>query len=760
MIYGGIELNNVFNEHKTGFRRKDYLQEGYEYFNRKGIGYILPEDFCNNESTFSLVIKYIDDEISYASACYHRIGEISGKRIGDNPAFTTASACAGYTLVGTGRIRHVVFILSNPAFGRGCHGADVMVFGIRNILSAKLVKGVCEEAIETARAERPSPEECKPLINLNRPLQLVSTAGIDSHVNDDIAASLKHSLENMREICPLIRVLGFNGVESYVKWNFIEYEKGTFDYRYYDAIIEFAAQYGLGWFPLLIGGSGYALPEWYHDSEGFTGFACLEHGESNDIPTIFNDHQIDPVSNYLYKFGRHYNGNENVLGVRLGPSGNYGESQYPATGNWGYKGTWQHMHIGWWAGDKDASTKFREFLKKRYNNDITKLNALWKEEYNSFDELETFLPSSAFVPRKRKDFTDWYVFEMTDWCEKWAIWTREYLKTCDIYQSAGGWGFIESGTDFTDQTRSMIKVNGGIRATNEDESYVLNFCITRMLSSAARFYGVDFGTEPAAFCSARGFIGRLYNIIVNNGAHFFTYHPNFVFNDQGINKWLKYASLLERRAHPVIEVAVLYPDTMTKLEDATLRHLDGSAWFSQVITLRSQLDFDYCSEQMILDGALEGYKVLVFLSRFQDGELIENKPLVEIDQWIRSGGTAIYCSVHHKGVCSVEGDYTIFNRWMAGDTGKGRVIVLGVDREPVSRSTTAIKQALLQLDILGANTRKMLTMEKSEHVYASVLESGDFALLNFSYTPERVSIEGAPPINMEPVSIELINPNE
>ena len=759
MKYGGIGLNYAFNEHKTGFERKGYTQDGYDYFKRKGVGYILPEDFCNGESTFSLVVKYLDDEISQASACYHKIGDISGVRARENIAFTPAVARAGYTLINTERVRHAVFVLYDPSFNKGCYGSDFILFGIHNILSVELVKGVCEEAIDDACAERPSPEESKPLVNLNHSLQIVSTAGIDSHSNDDTAASLKNSFESMREICPLIRTLGFNGVECYVKWNFIEYEQGIFDYSYYDTIIDFAAQYGLKWFPLLIGGSGYALPEWYHDSEGFTGFTCLEHGESNDIPTIFNEHQTDPVSNYLYNFGKHYNRNENVLGVRLGPSGNYGESQYPATGNWGYKGTWQHMHIGWWAGDKGASPKFRQFLKKRYDNDITKLNALWKEEYNSFDELETFLPSSAFVSRKRKDFTDWYVYEMSNWCERWAIWTREYLKTCDIYQSAGGWGFAEAGTDFTEQTRSMIKVDGGIRATNEDESYVLNFCITRMLSSAARFYGVPFGTEPAGFSTARGVIGRMYNIIVNNGAHFFTYHSNFLNNDQGIGKWLKYAPLLDRRANPVIEVATFYPDTMTKLEDATIRNLDGSAWFSQAVSLRSHLDYDYCSEQMILDGALERYKVLVFLSRFQDGELIENQPLEKIDQWVRSGGTAIYCCVHNHGICTVEGDYTIFNRWMIGDTGSGQVIILDVDREPVSRSTTAIKQALIELDILDINTRKMLTMKKSEYVYASILETGDFALLNFSFNSEQIFIDGNDPIEMEPISIELIHAN-
>ena len=52
----------------------------------------------------------------------------------------------------------------------------------------------------------------------------------------------------------------------------------------------------------------------------------------------------------------------------------------------------------------------------------------------------------------------------------------------------------------------------------------------------------------------------------------------------------------------------------------------------------------------------------------------------------------------------------------------------------------------------------MLAMDKSDHVYASILETGDFALLNFSFKPETVVIEGMEPIVMDPVSIELVKP--
>ena len=175
---------------------------------------------------FSLIVKYCDDEISFITVGYNRTGEVSAFPRRDIPYPSPAAQRAGYTLVNTGRMRHAVFILDKPDFIKS-NDADIIIHGVRNILSVQLTKGICEEAIELARSERPSPEECQPLIHLNRPLQLVSTAGVDAHLSRDMETSLRNSLEYMSELCPLIKVLGFNAVEGYVKWNFIEYEKGV-----------------------------------------------------------------------------------------------------------------------------------------------------------------------------------------------------------------------------------------------------------------------------------------------------------------------------------------------------------------------------------------------------------------------------------------------------------------------------------------------------------------------------------------------------
>ncbi len=238
----------------------------------------------------------------------------------------------------------------------------------------------------------------------------------------------------------------------------------------------------------------------------------------------------------------------------------------------------------------------------------------------------------------RVDFSTWYMDAMSDWCEKWAVWAREALPETSIYQSSGGWGAVPIGTDYTAQAKSMAKLKGGIRLTNEIDGYLNNFATTRMASSAARFYGAKLGYEPAGYGSARGVMARLYNTLANGADHLFYYGGNITGNDQASRLWTQYAPLLDKRAKPAAEIAVFYPDTANKLSDEVLRYRLSSVFFDRVQALRAVTDFDYASEQMILDGALDRYKVLVFLW----GSVAEKGVIEKIDRWVRAGGVIIY----------------------------------------------------------------------------------------------------------------------
>jgi len=720
-----------------------------DYFHRSALYFTVEDDFPRDVDKVFLILTYVDANIGLIQVEFDAQREPNSDIAGDNPAYTQATKGVGYTCIGSGKTRRAAFRLERPAFKhRQRYGADIRISGVSALVDIQLSLSLSDEEWDRIREEIPT--NVSPKLHLSRPIQLVITVGADSKYPEQI----EESIEYMKELCPIAKVLGFNGFESYVKWNFVEKQEGYFDWSYYDKILEEAKKYGLKWFPLLVVGSGYALPDWYYKRPENTGFACLEHGKSTDIPTIFSGDQDKYVKRFLKEFGMHYESTGMLLGVRLGPSGNYGESQYPATGDWGYKWQKHHIHIGWWAGDPFAIASFRRFLKSKYR-DVQLLNKAWDSNYKSFDDIEAVIPQFIENDRRRKDFVDWYISSMTEWCEKWAIWARKAMPSTDIYQSIGGWGFVESGTDFTEQTKSMTKINGGVRSTNEDDCYVKNFCMTRMLSSAARFYGVPYGSEPAGFLSARGVVARIYNTIVNNSPHLFFYHPNLLNNDQAIEKWLKFAPLLDERDDPFIEVAVLYPTTKIRLDTSVLRYINASAFNQYVVALRSYLDFDFCSEQMILDGALSQYKVLVFLSRYQEGDMIEASVLNVIDEWVKQGGIVIYPH-NRRPLRTVEGDYSIYNKWLIGKTGSGSVIFYYGDWDPPHRYADFIREKLIGMQNLHPLTQQMLRIEKPNEVYVSVLKNGSFAILNYTDKIARVIIPGRKEIKMEPYSIEIV----
>jgi hypothetical protein len=717
---------------------------------RAGLRFRVNAPWPQDAAEATLIVEHLDVSIGLITVRYDSGIDPADKAPGENPAYTAAAPLAGYTCLGTAQPRTAVFGIPRPNFRHRQKGeTDLVIEGVRALTRVTLVPGPNPAAVETARAQIPA--NLAPRVVLQRPMQLVTT--VSARIG--LAEDLPDTLEKMRELCPVARALGFNGVESYVAWGNVEIEKGNYDWRFYDGVAQTAKQHGLRWFPLLIGGSAYSLPAWYHDSPENVGFVCLEHGKRNNIQTIFTDNQNKYVEAFLNEFGAHYAPTDVLLGVRLGASGNFGESQYPAGGNWGFKNLREHIHIGWWAGDEHAVLRFREFLESKYAH-VAALNAAWESNYASFDDVPVFIPQFAENARQRKDFVDWYMGAMSQWCGQFARWTRAALPNTPIYESSGGWGFVESGTDFTDQTVNMANIKGGIRCTNETDSYAQNFYATRMLSSAARFYGVPFGSEPAGFGSGRGIAARIYNILVNNGQHLFFYESNLLYNDQGIDQWLELAPLLDQRADPIIDVAVIYPDTKSKLDDAVFRNLYAFAFNDRVAALRPRLDFDFCSERMILDGALPRYKVLVFLW----SNVLEAAALNKIDEWVRAGGAVIYPQWAVMPLATVENDVTVYNRWLRGDTGSGKVFFDPGDRVPAHRYTDFIAKQLDAMDNLDPRTLQMIRAQKPDEVYISALATGAFAVLNYNDAPAEITIPGIPTATIKPYGIKILTPRK
>ena len=634
----------------------------------------------------------------------------------------------GVARVNSGGIRHAVFQYGAEADPLPGHFA---ISGLDYLRTVVLTD------------EQPSLEPAPlvtPAITFVRPSQRVTSAGSSGTKTDRIP----DALAALRNDLPLVRATGFNGVESYVRWGWAERKQGEFDWSYYDAILNEIEKHGLQWFPMLLAGSGYALPAWLHDSTNNVGFRCLEHGLVHDTQSIFYPFQAEYAGRFIAEFGKHYGNRSSLLGIRLGPSGDFGEAQYPAKGP-GYEFRQGHTHIGYWAGDAYAQADFRNTLKKKYA-ELSLLNDAWDTSYASFENINTFVPETAVTRRQRLDFADWYMGAMSDWCEKWAIWSRQALPNTVIHQSSGGWGPVEIGTDYSSQARSMAKVHGGMRLTNEGDDFPDNFTIPRMASSAARFYDIPLGYEPGGFGTKRGVMARLFNAITTGAVHLFYYLGNLTDNDQALDAWLKYSPYLDQRAKPLIDVAAFYPDTALKLNDELVRYRWASTFFTVGRALREVVDFDYASEQMIGDGALDRYQVLLFLW----GAVTEKSVLERMDQWVRHGGTLVFAQRPRGLPETVEGDSSIAKKWLAGDTGKGRVIAWQGDLIPSQSYVEFVHDLLLRMPSLQPRIRDALRLEKPATVFWSVLENGKLALLNFSNHPASVRLVSGKIIKIAP----------
>ena len=691
------------------------------------------------DSPFWLVVEYLD-------AGYGMISVIPGEAM--DWRFIDALARPipwahqwGVARLNTGRVRRAVFRLDAPAShapaGPGSAGGfDLHIYGLEYLRAISLQDA--QPAIDAV-------PDVKPVVQFARPFQRDINIATDTPLGQEA-----EGLAAVRNLGPLVRALGFNGIESYVQWNYVERQPGVYDWSHYDPIVNEIQKYGLKWFPLLIVGSDYALPDWFRNSKEDVPFECLEHHLAYHVQSIFCHYQDAHVQQFLNEFGKHYANGKALLGLRLGPSGNYGEAQYPAGGEFEYHKGGDHTHTGYWAADPYASPAFQQWLEAKYKT-IDALNQAWDEHFTTFSQVQTFLPVTALATRKQLDFANWYMGSMSDWCGKWAEWARAAMPNASIFQSSGGWGPLQIGTDYTAHSKSMAQVHGGIRLTNESDNYALNFAITRMASSAARFYGAQLGYEPGGYDSARGVVARIYNLITNGGDHLFYYFGNLFFNDQAADAWRQYAPLIDQRAKPTIDVAAFYPDTSMYLSDEVIRYLYASSYLSRAEAMRSVVDFDFASEQMIRDGALDRYKVLLFFW----GSVTEKPVLDRIDAWVKAGGTVILAP-HRRGLPrTVEGDQSLAAAWQRGETGKGRAIFYLGEVEPFTEYAAFMRDQLRSLPNLRPEVHRALQMEKPQEMYWSVLEGGKLALLNFTDHEAQVRLPGGKTLAVQPYGIMI-----
>lgn len=456
------------------------------------------------------------------------------------------------------------------------------------------------------------------------------------HCADDITARLCKSL-------------GITSFENYVTWETVEGKgEGEWDWSMWDRQVRVLKAHKMKWVPFVILGPAYSTPNWFRASKDHIPCRCLEHGTDSKIESLWNPNLPKWIDRFIHEFANRYRDSDVIDCVLLGIQGDYGEAIYSASGGWteAIPGAY-HSHAGFWCDDLYALADFRKFIRIRYKT-IDAVNAKWGTKFPSLDAVDYPGRGDALIafreelpegsPQARRqwlDFIDWYRDSMTRWEDLWMSIARKHFPHTPIYLCTGGEGQPEHGSNFAEQCRIAAKYHGGVRVTNEGSGYCWNYVITNWAASAGRYYGAEFGFEPAAYEDESGVIARIYNATTSGANELHDYTTNLLRYQSMMDAQRKNIKYLFHVAKPIKPVALWYPNVFLTLKW-------GNFW-DKAAAFRDYIDYDYVDETMLRAGALSRNKILVILH----GEIIETADAERIAEWIRKGGRLVIMGVQH-----------------------------------------------------------------------------------------------------------------
>ena len=152
--------------------------------------------------------------------------------------------------------------------------------------------------------------------------------------------------------------------------------------------------------------------------------------------------------------------------------------------------------------------------------------------------------------------------------------------------------------------------------------------------------------------------------------------------------------------------------------------------------MRRVVDVDYLDDNLIRQGYLDQFKVLVCVW----GDTVEADVQEKMDAWVRAGGTLVYHNYPRGPMRSVEGESKHFAQWSNGDTGAGKFIRYRGDMEPPSLFTDFLRDTLPTVPSLHPWTKALITADRPDQVFLSLQDDGHVLALNYNEKPVTVTL--------------------
>ena len=428
-----------------------------------------------------------------------------------------------------------------------------------------------------------------------------------------------------------VRNAGFTAVQIYTFWrDFEPGARGRFEWDKLDAKVRLIQEADLKFVPFLLMGPKYAAPSWWLSDPGHVGLRCLEHGKDSLVESIWNAAFRGEISRVLEAFAAHYLPWNIIESVQPGICGDYGEAIFPVLGNW--PGDY-HTHRGFWCGGDDAVASYRGWLEAKYKT-VGALNAAWRSGYQAFADVRPLLPHKAPSRTAQFDMIAWYQASMTEYSGFWMSECRRVFPEIPAYLCTGGADDdTPTGAQFAAQAKVAAQHGGGIRLTNEVNKFDENFRLCAHTAAACKFYGAYLGLEPVGPMTEQGVRNRMFGSAAFGNRQVFHYFGN-VF-DPKTNDALPAAACVRDYADLIGEreaesgIAFFWPVDQGLLEGAI--PAEACTALKQI---RRHYPVSPVSEQMIRDGALEGFRFMVMMG----ATTTRREVLERIASWVKTSG--------------------------------------------------------------------------------------------------------------------------
>src|SRR5579884_3901355 len=369
-------------------------------------------------------------------------------------------------------------------------------------------------------------------------------------------------------------------------------------------------------------------PPWYAKSVPFVRIQCLEHQQPVRAFSPWDPSWpgfIDSGYEALSKEFAVKKGEERKLSaIYVGVHGDYGEAGLLMGARIsvpGQREDWLrrfgnlHDHLGWWCSDPLARADFKKAMLAKYGS-LDRLNAAWKRDFKSPDEI-------TYPEKSRMDAR------------------QEWLDFVTWYDAAVGHA-IEANLGA--QVHAAVRsTHGGFKPFADNAATMLG-----RLGSASRFYGAPFWTEPPGGLSADQEVGRIFEAVSQGATGYFDWAGNAVATRDVYYRYGKYL----RVEKPVVDVAMFYPAMAQKLKPEQ----GFEPLFAQACAyLRDAANFDIVDDRMVQDGCLENYRILVLWQ----GMMADQTTLDRIKEWVNDGGVLI--AYDFGKIQNFDGDASWFN---------------------------------------------------------------------------------------------------